>query len=517
MRFFKFIFGRFFIITSLVIFQVALFIAAIYFSEIFFADYFINIYYFVNLGFSIVGVIIVLVLVNRETNPNYIMPWIVIILLLPIVGVVIYAMFSQNRVRPKYKKIHRKISVLIQPLQKRSEQVEEEVGQENPIAFGQSQYLSGVGNFPIYKNCKVDYLCSGETFFERLKSELERAEKFIFLEFFIIQEGQMWSGVLDILKAKIDEGVQVKLMYDDIGSIKTLPSGYYKKLQKIGIECVKFNKFVPIVTAVHNNRDHRKIVVIDGKVGFVAGANLADEYINVRSRFGHWKDSAVMLSGQAVESLTLMFLQLFYSQTNNATEFSYFLPNADSFPQEKGYVLPFSDGPSPIYKEKISQTAIINMLSQAQQYVYITTPYLIVDFQLKDAIKQAAKRGVDVRIITPAVPDKRSIHTMTRSSYDALIEAGVKIYEYTPGFMHAKSYVADDKIAIVGTMNMDYRSLVHHFECGVWLYDVPAIEDIKKDILQSISVSRLVSINEKKLSIIGKIVRILLQLFAPML
>ncbi len=512
MKFLRIIFGRFFIIAMLVLLQIAIFV-----SSILYLDKITPYYYYVNLVFSIIGIFLVLVLMNRQVNPNYIVPWIVTILIMPILGVVAYMMFSQNKLRRGQKKVYRKSHDYTIDYLPQCQETMGLLREKDKLVSGQSQYLLRANKLPVYNNTYSKYYSTGEGFFVALKEELSKAENFIFLEFFIIEEGMMWNSVLDILVEKVNSGVEVRVMYDDIGTISKIPSGYYKKLRKLGIKCEKFNKFLPIVSAVHNNRDHRKMVIIDGKVGFMGGANLADEYINVIKKHGYWKDSHIMLKGEAVKSMTVMFLQMYNAQSKNAEKYDDYLPKLEVVGKNLGFVQPFGDGPMPLYTERVAQTAILNMINHAERYIYITTPYLIVDFQLMDAMKRAAKRGVDIRIVTPHIPDKKIIFMMTRSSYSTLIAAGVKIYEYSPGFMHSKNFIADDKVAIVGTINMDYRSLVHHFECGVWMYDTPSISEIKQDLAAIFAISHQVTAKEIKLNPLQKAVRLVLELFAPLL
>lgn len=512
MKLLRILFGRFFIVALLVLLQIAFFV-----TSVLYLDKVTPYYYYIQLGFSVIGVFLVLVLMNRQVNPNYIVPWIVILLVMPILGVVAYMMFSQNKLRHGQKKFYCKAFDCTVDYVPQNNDVMERLKQKDELIATQSQYLLKANRLPVYDNTYCKYFPTGESFFVALKEELQKAEHFIFLEYFIIEEGMMWNSILDILVEKVNSGVEVRVMYDDIGTISKLRGGYYKKLRKMGIKCEKFNKFFPIVSAVHNNRDHRKMAIIDGKVGFMGGANLADEYINVIKKHGYWKDSQIMLKGEAVKSMTVMFLQMYNAQTKITEKFDKYFPQFEVVGKNLGFIQPFGDGPMPLYTEKVAQTAILNMINHAKRYIYITTPYLIVDFQLMDAMKRAAKRGVDIRIVTPHIPDKRIIFMMTRSSYSTLIEAGVKIYEYSPGFMHSKNFLVDDKVAIVGTINMDYRSLVHHFECAVWMYDTPCISEIKQDLNKTFAISHEVTTKESRLNPIQKLIRLVLELFAPLL
>ena len=327
----------------------------------------------------------------------------------------------------------------------------------------------------------------------------------------------MWDGIHEILKQKAAAGVEVRVMYDDIGCAGLLPGSYYKKLKKEGIDCVKFNPFRPVVSGIHNNRDHRKITVIDGKVGYTGGVNLADEYINETSRFGHWKDTALKIQGSAVSNLTVLFLQLFDAMRKSFSDFEKYLgTDYESF-DEDGYIHPFGDGPKPFYSELVGSNNFINIINSAEKYVWISTPYLIPDYNLLSALRSAAYRGVDVRIITPGIPDKKIIFNMTRSNYKYLLQAGVKIYEYSPGFIHAKEMLADGVTAFVGTVNLDYRSLVHHYECGAVLYKTPCISEIEEGFEETLQASREITDDNFKMNFFASLLNGILDLFSPML
>ncbi len=337
------------------------------------------------------------------------------------------------------------------------------------------------------------------------------------MEYFIIDHGRMWDGIHEILKQKAAAGVEVRVMYDDIGCAGLLPGSYYKKLKKEGIDCVKFNPFRPVVSGIHNNRDHRKITVIDGKVGYTGGVNLADEYINEISRFGHWKDTALKIQGSAVSNLTVLFLQLFDAMRKSFSDFEKYLgTDCESF-DEEGYIHPFGDGPKPFYSELVGSNNFINIINSAEKYVWISTPYLIPDYNLLSALRSASYRGVDVRIITPGIPDKKIIFNMTRSNYKYLLQAGVKIYEYSPGFIHAKEMLADGVTAFVGTVNLDYRSLVHHYECGAVLYKTPCISEIEEGFEETLQASREITDDNFKMNFFASLLNGILNLFSPML
>ena len=337
------------------------------------------------------------------------------------------------------------------------------------------------------------------------------------MEYFIIEEGKFWNTILEILVAKVKEGVDVKVIFDDIGCMQTLPGNYAKKLCKLGIEATTFSRLKGQADSEFNNRNHRKITVIDGYIGYTGGINLADEYINEYQRFGHWKDTGIRIEGEAVWEYTRLFLIDFVLNVKKVSEITYEIyPHVNNI-KEKGFVVPFGDGPKPLYDHQIGKIVIQNMLASATKYAYMTSPYLIIDNDLCLSIENAALRGVDVKIIVPGIPDKKLVNDMTKSYYKRLMNAGVKIYEYKPGFIHAKTYIVDDKYAMVGTINLDYRSLVHHFENAIWIYDCECIKDIKKDVEETLEKSVKVLPSMLKTKLRNRIFRALVRVFAPLL
>jgi cardiolipin synthase len=369
----------------------------------------------------------------------------------------------------------------------------------------------------VYVHTQTDYFPSGEAFFERALRELEKAEHYVFLEFFILRQGVMFDPIIEILERKARQGVDVRLIYDDLGCFMSLPPDYRRQLQRRGIKCIVFNPFTPLLSSLQNNRDHRKILSIDGKVAFTGGINLADEYINAYERFGHWKDAAIMLEGEAAWSLTLIFLQMWNLEQKQKDDYRAFYPWKDK-PCEissDGYVQPYAD--SPIDEENVGENVYIQIINNAKNYVYINTPYLVVDENLTSALTLAAKSGVDVRIITPYRWDKKLVHMTTRSYYHQLVSAGVKVYEYSSGFNHSKTFVSDDKVATVGTTNLDFRSLYLHFECGVWLYKNQAVQKIKEDFLKTIPISHQITRENCAGNAFLRVVQDILRLFAPLM
>lgn len=449
-----------------------------------------------------------------DENPDFKVPWILVVLLLPIVGYMLFFLFSKRKVTKRYIA---KINYINQSLKKDDKNEMEAVYKADRLVYSQILEIRKMATTHLYNDTKTVYFPTGEEYFKSLLNDVKEARKFIFIEYFIIESGVFWDPILEVLKQKAKSGVEVKIIWDDIGCIKTLPGNYAKKLKDFNIDATPFYKLKGQANNEFNNRSHRKMFIIDGFRGYTGGINLADEYINARERFGYWKDVGMRLEGSAVNEMTKLFLMDFYSNKKEkiSNPEKYYLPSLPS--SSTAFVLPFGDGPRPLYQFTIGKTVIMNMLNGAHDYVYMTSPYLIIDSELTDAIKNAALRGVDVRIITPGIPDKKTVYLMTRSSYKSLIEAGVKIYEYTPGFIHAKTYISDDSLAMVGTINLDYRSLVHHFENGVILFKDPSIMKMKEDFLTSQSKSKCM--NEVKLpnSIGKRIIRTIAKIFSPLL
>ncbi|MEA4926159.1 MAG: cardiolipin synthase [Syntrophomonadaceae bacterium] len=447
-----------------------------------FNDYFVF-FYWANI---IISILVVFWIINNNINPDYKIAWIILILVFPIFGGLFYIFFGRGNT--SWRKMQNIIVRSIAALQP-TPMILAELALKNETAANQSKYLQSYAYSPVYKNTSTEYLPIGEITFERLQEELKKAERYIFLEYFIIEEGVMWNSILEILVEKAGQGLDVRVIYDDVGCLLTLPHRYDKYLEKLGIKCCVFNRLIPVLSLGHNNRDHRKIAVIDGHIGFTGGINLADEYINAYEKYGHWKDSAIMLRGEAVWSFTIMFLTMWGYLRGVEEDFNQFKPKPLlTTPKEAGgYVQPFAD--NPLDHEPVGEIVYLNMINKARKYVYICTPYLIVDSQILTALTSAAKGGVDVRIITPYIGDKRFVQAVSRSYYKNLINNGVKIYEYLPGFMHSKTYISDDCYGIVGTINMDYRSLYMHFECGVWLYN-NSIMQIKEDFLTTLEMCK---------------------------
>ena len=457
----------------------------------------------------------ILTIVNRNMPPESKVTWL-LFAVVPVFGFLLYLMFGERRLSKKeIQQLEKMDSMKFR--EDNSYDLRVELKQENKSAFGiVKSLLSMDHNADVYDGTTSQYFPLGEEMFEAMLDDLRSAKKFIFLEFYIIDPGLMWNRILQILVDKVQQGVEVKLLYDDIGCMATLPGDYTKRLRKMGIDAHKFNKVIPRMTVAYNNRDHRKILVVDGQVGYTGGINLADEYINHIVRFGHWKDGGVRLEGRAVKALTRLFLMNWYINRGEITDFDRY--HFDSQRVEgKGLYIPYGSGPKPIYKEQVGKAVYQNIINQAIDYVYITTPYLIIDYDLTEDIKNAAMRGVDVRIVTPFIPDKKLIQIVTRGAYPDLLEAGVKIYEYTPGFIHSKNVISDDELAVVGTINFDYRSLVHHYENAVLMYQTESIADIKQDFEGLFDISKEISLETLQNSWYQRLLKEIMQLFAPLL
>ncbi|MBQ9988869.1 MAG: cardiolipin synthase [Clostridia bacterium] len=459
-------------------------VAAMVLTLVFFRRHF-AIYY---AAASVFSLCLVAYILNTDRNPAYKIAWIVPIMLLPVFGALCFFLLGRNY---HSKRKRRRLEGLKQEYIKTMgslRDTQDKLREEDRDAALQAQYLKTASSVPVMQNTQVEYLPIGEVMFQSMMEEMEKAEKFIFLEYFIINPGKMWDPILEILERKAQQGLDVRVVYDDMGCAFTLPPDYYQTLRKKGIRALAYNRFVPLITSRFNNRDHRKICVIDGMVGFTGGINLADEYINAYPKHGHWLDSGVKMRGEAVHAMTAAFLALWDASTGEKEEYSAFAPPREEIDkiESDGYLIPFTD--SPHDNELVGETVYLNIINRAKEYVYINSPYLIIDNELVTALTTAAKSGVDVRIITPHVPDRRFVHSMTRSYYRQLTKAGVRIYEYTPGFIHAKSFVSDDQYGVVGTINLDYRSLYLHMECAVWMYGCRCIEDMKQTYLDTLDV-----------------------------
>ena len=465
-------------------------------------------------GFSIITIILLIVIMNDRSNPMYKISWIILILTMQGIGALLYIYVHMDSLYKSVKKLYFRYKKETSKELTQNSKVLSDLKKESKFVSGISNYCYNICGYPTYHNTETKYLKIGEEYFATLLEELNKAKKFILLEYFIINNDYTWQSILNVLLKKVREGVEVKVMYDGFGSLITLPNDYDEYLNRCGIDVAVFSKVRPFLALHQNNRSHRKILVIDGEVGFMGGINLADEYANRIAKHGHWKDTGIMLKGDAVNSLTMMFFELWGTCTRNKIDYDKYISNKKC--ESDGYVIPYSD--SPYDDINLGEDIYLNIINSATDYVYITTPYLIIDDNFIKALDNASKRGVRVVIIVPHIPDKKYVYYMANAQYKVLIESGVGIYEYTPGFIHAKMFLSDDKVGVVGSINLDYRSLYLHFECATLLYNTSSLKDIKKDIEETISKSIPVTKRYlKKIPIKNIILGKILKLFAPLM
>lgn len=442
-------------------------------------------------GAALYTIVMVVYLLNSRLDPTAKITWLVVVMLLPVFGAMLY-WFTKSEIGHKAVKARmEQINAKTRDCIGQDPRVMDALRRENPGAASLARYLSRNACHPVFDRTAVTYFPLGEDKWAEMLRQLEQAERFIFMEYFIVDEGLMWGEILEVLARKAKEGVDVRVMYDGTCEFALLPHDYPKRLKELGIRCKMFSPVSPFISTHYNYRDHRKILVIDGHTAFTGGVNLADEYVNHVKRFGHWKDTAVMLKGEAARSFTLMFLQM-WSIDERELDFERFL-SVPALPHDDapGFVIPFGD--CPLDDDLVGERVYMDILNRAQEYVHIMTPYLILDGEMESALKFAAERGVDVKLILPGIPDKSAPYALAKTHYASLLDSGVKIFEYTPGFVHAKVFVSDDREGVVGTINLDYRSLYHHFECAAWLYGVPCIADVEADYQATLQKCRIVT------------------------
>ena len=507
-----------------------------------------------NMALEVCAVALALYISNKDMRTSFKMSWIFLVLFLPMFGIPAYFLFGRSEITKRTRRKMEAVADKVIQYRIEDKNVIEELKENDFYAYQQSHYISAKAGYPIYKEEDSTYYSCGEKLYPQLLEDLKSARHFIFLEYFIIEQGKMFDPIVDILEQKAKEGVLVRLIYDDVGCIQTLPPKFYLMLQAKGIHCACFNPFRPFLSVIMNNRDHRKITVIDGQIAYTGGFNLADEYINEKMKFGYWKDAGIRLTGDCVWNFTSMFLEMWDYITKSEDDYAFYrnasIPQLGNATRNQwiategntevegenpaatkrmaqrrveephltgaGFVQPYCD--SPLDHEDVGENVYLNLIEHAKRYVYIFTPYLIIDNEMMTALCLAAKSGVDVRIMTPGIPDKKMVFLLTQSYYEQLLEAGVRIYEYQPGFLHAKSFVCDDEIAVVGTINLDYRSLYLHFEDGVWFYKNNVIQDILDDFNQTLKYCDPISIEFcKKRNIVVRAFQSILRLFAPLL
>lgn len=502
----KNIFNRVFVVAALVLFQLS-WIVTILLGVLQESPY-------LSAGLSILAAILSIYIIRRDGNPTYTIAWVFLIGLVPVFGGLLYLFFGNKR-PSKVMRQH------IDDQQKKHLQaLAQKKGVSDtlpPRMRATSEYIKNYGPYPAWKNTKVQYFPLGEKMFDQMIADLNSAQQFVLLEFFIIEDGVMWQTIFEVLKQKAAQGVDVRVIYDDFGSANTLPKKFVVQLETNGIRCLPFNPLVPFISLVMNHRDHRKILVVDGIVAYNGGINIADEYINQKTRFGHWKDTGLRMEGAAVWNFTVMFLNLWNAFRKTDADYERFRPDPMRLSkiEDDGLVQPYSD--SPLDDESVAENVYLDLIAQAVKTVYIFTPYLIIDYEMLHALRNAAKRGVDVRIVTPGIPDKKIIFKLTQSYYAPLVEVGVRIYEYTPGFIHAKSFLCDGNVGVVGTINMDFRSLYLNFECGTLLIGNSQLSELAKDYADVFEKSHLITHTHSQDGVTGRFVEAVLRMLSPLL
>lgn len=475
-----------------------------------------GLYTYARLIFDIFKIVAILYLLYHHDNSAYKVSWILFILFFPVIGLVAYILWGNSKLRKKKELAIRKIRVESEDLLRNSENIAKELYDTDRYKYNQIQYMTKVTGFPVYKNQGLEYFDIGEKFFESLKKDLLKADKYILMEFFILSKGKLWDEIFEILKEKVKQGVKVEMILDSVGCIFRLPKDFKKQMADAGIELYMFNPFSVVINGYINYRDHRKVVVIDGKVAYTGGVNLADEYANIIERFGHWKDGGIRIKGRAVWSYTLIFLRDKEEISNMPANYELYQNKEEDKEKTEGYVLPCSDGPD--NRKNPVENIFIQTINYAKDYIYLTTPYFVTSETLLTAILNAARSGIDVRVVTPHIPDKKIVQIVTRSYYEVLLEAGVKVYEYKPGFIHSKTLVSDDNTSIVGTANLDYRSMHLNFECINWSYMTGVEKDIKKDFEETIKNCIPITLDEWKVRpVTQKWLEAICSAFSPML
>ncbi|MBE6876172.1 MAG: cardiolipin synthase [Ruminococcus sp.] len=473
-------------------------------------------YVWVYAGLLALNAVLAVYISNTSENPSYKMPWFLLMLIFPLYTGLAYLMIKTDVGHRMFKKNYARRVVETKKYIPQKKQILHQMHEKSSVNAHLAEYLANYGGYPVYRNYHSEYFPLGEQMFEKMKEEIRNAKRYIFLEFFIIDKGMMWEELLVLLKKKASQGVDIRIMYDGFGTQFIMPTQYFQKLEQYGIKCRVFNGFKPFLTSSQNNRDHRKILVIDGHTAFTGGINIADEYINQKVRFGHWKDGGVMCKGASAWSFTVMFLQLWHLEETDKGELEKYRPSEEFPANYDGFVQPYSD--SPTDGEYVGRNVYLDIINNAQDYVYIMTPYLVLDHELITALGLAAKKGVDVRLMMPHIPDKWYVYSIAWSYYQELLDEHVRIYEYLPGFVHAKNFSSDDRIAVSGTINMDYRSLYLHFECACVFYQSSTVTAIRDDFMQSLQKCvEITSEDCRKRPLFKRIVSSILRLFAPLM
>lgn len=481
---------------------------------------------------TVLGVLVMIYIINEKSNPAYKIAWIIPIMIFPLIGSMLYLFVRLNFGTLAPKSILNKILKDTKKYAITEETIKEALKKEETSVQKLVSYIENEGGYPVWNNTQMEYFSIGDDALEPIIEELKKAKEYIFLEYYIIEEGIFWNQILEVLEEKAKQGLEVRVMYDDFGCVALLPRKYHMLLKKKGIKVKKYAKLTPFLSTHLNNRDHRKMIIIDGKTAFSGGINLADEYINAYEKYGHWKDNGFLIRGDAVHNYTLMFLQMWHSvSVERKEDYEKYLTrscltdhsrnlktneNMEEIIKITGYVIPYGDGPHQI--ENVAEQVYIDIINRAKNYLYIMTPYLILDYEMQQDLMHAAKCGVDVRIIMPHIPDKKTVFYIGRTYYPHLIRAGVKIYEYTPGFIHSKTFLSDDELAVVGTINLDFRSLYLHYECGTLFYKNAGIQSIKEDFETTFAKCQQITLEDYyKLPIIQKAIGRVLRVFGPLM
>lgn len=507
-KFLKVLFSQVTVVCFLLLLQ----LLAILASLLRISEYFL---YF-NIFLQAISIITVVIIINRHSNPSYKLAWVVPILMVPLFGGLFY-LFTTGQMHTK--RYFKRLSALEKEVNCKYPQddgISAEISGNFSHRLPIVKYINNVSGRNAYRNSESCYFPQGEDMYESMLTELQKAKHYIFIEYFIIGEGVMWSSILDILKKKAAEGVDIRVMYDGMGSLTTLPKNYPKTLESYGIKCRIFSPFTPFLSALQNNRDHRKIMVIDGKVAYTGGANLADEYINIDFTAGHWKDMSVMVKGEAAFSFSRMFLILWNHISGEKEDVSLFEPEFEESAEYNGYVMPYCDMPEDNFQ--IGEAVYFDIINRAKKYIYITTPYLVLDHEMVVALTNAAHSGIDIKMICPRVTDHWYVRAVGYSYYKELLDAGIKLYEYSPGFIHGKTFCSDDEVAVVGSINLDYRSLYLHFECASWFLDCPIVDAVREDFEKTLEKCTVIKPEDcTPRNIFKRILNALLRLFAPLM
>ena len=469
----------------------------------------------ISLGSSVLALCVAFYIYGKDMNAGFKLPWIIAILAFPVLGLCLYFLFGRPGETKHMRQHFEKIDADLEGTLVQDENVLKNLEATDFAVANQARYLWKCAGYPAWQNTDVEFHKTAEEGLEAQKRELRKAKKFIFMEYHAIEESSAFLELKEILVQKAKEGVEVRVFYDDVGSFVFINKDFIKRMEAVGIQCRVFNPMHPFLNIFMNNRDHRKITVIDGKVGFTGGYNLAEEYFNRTHPYGYWKDTGIMLTGDAVRNLTVMFLEMWNAVRKTDMDYDKYLPKVEYTAKEQGFVQPYAD--SPLDHETTGENVYMNLIKNAKHEIFFTTPYLIITDEMSRELRMAARRGVDVRIVTPGIPDKKMVYQMTRSYYSELARNGVRIYEYTPGFIHAKQCVCDGESATVGTINMDYRSLYLHFENGVLMYHYDAVAEIRKDFEDIFAASTEVTekYNGRK-SVPARMGRGVLRLFSPL-